>query len=337
MSGLAARLLTSGEELVALAPSWWALWRRLPNATPFTSPAWLVPWWRHFHPGDLVVVTVERDGSLVGLALFYREDGALGRRLLPLGISISDDHDILLDPTDLEAACALVDAIVAAGDWERWDCEELRADGNALQIPLAPGLREERAAASACPTLALDGADLGSILPRGKRRKVALARNRIGRRSDVVIRRAGTEAEALSAFEDLLRLHAARWRARGEDGVLADPQVVSFHRDAIPALLAAGLLRLYTLAIEGQVVAVQYGFHHGAESHAYLAGFDPAFEFESPGVVLMAFAIEEAMAEGARSFHFLRGREDYKYSWGAIDRMNCRRTFIRREPHVAAA
>ena len=29
------------------------LWRRAPAATPFQSPAWLIPWWRHFGSGEL--------------------------------------------------------------------------------------------------------------------------------------------------------------------------------------------------------------------------------------------------------------------------------------------
>jgi len=40
-------------------------------------------------------------------------------------------------------------------------------------------------------------------------------------------------------------------------------------------------------------------------------------------------AIEAAIAEGAREFHFLRGREAYKYEWGAVDRWNRRRSFRR--------
>jgi CelD/BcsL family acetyltransferase involved in cellulose biosynthesis len=36
--------------------------------------------------------------------------------------------------------------------------------------------------------------------------------------------------------------------------------------------------------------------------------------------VLVGCAIEAAAEEGAREFDFLRGREAYKYRWGARDR-----------------
>ena len=32
--------------------------------------------------------------------------------------------------------------------------------------------------------------------------------------------------------------------------------------------------------------------------------------------------IEQAISEGRRELHFLRGKEAYKYAWGQNDRMN---------------
>src|SRR3954449_11722497 len=92
--------------LEQLAPEWEALWRRTPSATPFQSPAWLIPWWHAFAPGALFVITVRQAGRLIGLAPFYIEHGDLGRRVLPIGISISDYLDVLLDPECAPEAAA---------------------------------------------------------------------------------------------------------------------------------------------------------------------------------------------------------------------------------------
>jgi len=48
-----------------------------------------------------------------------------------------------------------------------------------------------------------------------------------------------------------------------------------------------------------------------------------------PNVALMHILIEAAITDGAGEFHFLRGREAYKYEWGAVDRWNRRRSFRR--------
>jgi CelD/BcsL family acetyltransferase involved in cellulose biosynthesis len=51
----------------------------------------------------------------------------------------------------------------------------------------------------------------------------------------------------------------------------------------------------------------------------YIGGFDPRWSALSPGTLLLGHAIEQATAEGAAAFDFLRGAEAYKYRWGAID------------------
>ncbi len=331
MSGLATGIVRDAEAFAALAPAWWDLWRRAPEATPFQSPAWLIPWWRAFAPGALSAVTVHDGRRLVGLAPFYLEDGAHGRRLLPIGISVSDYLDVLLDrDCAAEAGAALVQAALQAADaWDVWCLEELGPGAAALRLPVLPGCTDTVAEGSACPLLALDGqADLAAVLPGTKRRKLALARNRAARRGPVVVEEA--DAAGLGpALDHLFRLHGLRWRSRGEAGVLADERVRRFQRDATPALHRAGLLRLRVLRIGGAVAAVYYGLAHAGEAYGYLTGFDPAFAFESPGTLIVADAIEQALADDVRTFHFLRGQETYKYAWGATDRWNRRRELHR--------
>jgi CelD/BcsL family acetyltransferase involved in cellulose biosynthesis len=337
MSSLTGRIVRDVAELEALAPRWWELWRRSPDTTPFQSPAWLLPWWRSFAPGDLVTMVVERGEALVGLAPFYREDGPWGRRLLPLGISVSDYHDLLLAPEEEGAAWTILLELAAGQpDWDLWEFEELMPGATALALPCPSGWQESVTAQSACPTLVFAPGELATSLPRTKRRKLNLARNRTARRTSVEMRQA--DASSLDdALGHLFRLHGSRWEERGETGVLAEERVRRFHREAAAALGAAGLLRLFTLAFEGRVVAAFYGFHDRARTYGYLTGFDPACEYESPGVLILAHVMEEAMREGAREFHFLRGQEPYKYDWGALDRWNQRRSLRRTGAQHAAA
>src|SRR2546423_211750 len=100
-----------------------------------------------------------------------------------------------------------------------------------------------------------------------------------------------------------------------------------------------GPLRAQRVGTAGQcpAPALLRGLAGHERTLAYLHGFDPAYEFESPGTILVGHAIEEAVREGAREFHFLRGRESYKYGWGARDRWNRRRTFRRAEFYADAS
>lgn len=339
MSPVATVLIRDADALAALEPEWWTLWRLSATATPFQSPAWLIPWWRHFHPGELFTVAARREGRLVGLAPFYLETGPLGRRLLPVGISLSDYHDVLLDPAcGREAGAALIAAMAREGRrWDAWEWEDLPPGSAALSLPVPEGCDEvlERQQ-TACPVLALPEGlpNLLSALPSTKRRKLNLARNRATRRGGVSIERAD-QKNAAPFLDTLLHLHGARWASRGEEGLAADERVPRFRREAAPGLLAAGLLRLYVLRIGGEVAAAYEGFVHRGRAYAYFTGFDPAFAFESPGAILFAHAWQEALDEGVREIHFLRGREPYKYDWGAVDRWNSKRTFRHRTAETA--
>ncbi|HVV72795.1 MAG TPA: GNAT family N-acetyltransferase, partial [Verrucomicrobiae bacterium] len=110
-------------------------------------------------------------------------------------------------------------------------------------------------------------------------------------------------------------------------GVLADATLVQFHREIAEAMLLSGRLRMYALRIGGEVVACLYGFSHAERYFYYLGGFQPRVAPLSPGTILIGHAIEEAIGEGAGEFDFLRGREAYKYLWGARGRMNYRKQF----------
>jgi CelD/BcsL family acetyltransferase involved in cellulose biosynthesis len=79
-----------------------------------------------------------------------------------------------------------------------------------------------------------------------------------------------------------------------------------------------------------EIVASLYLFGHRRCAYFYLAGFDPRFKAFSPGMLLIGHAIEDTILEQAEEFDFLRGRESYKYRWGAMDRPTFRRIFWRR-------
>lgn len=318
-------LVEEAGRLRAIEPAWRDLWARARHATPFQSPLWLIPWWDRFHPGALLTAAAWRGERLVGLAPCYLENGAYGRRILPLGISVSDYLDVLLDADEPEAGAALVRCFAGLrARWDVWELEELAPGANALGLPAPAGVQDHVFAQSACPVLALAGSL--SAVPKAKLRKLRMARHRAERRGGEVV---GVGADDLDEFvAELARLHGLRWRSRGEAGLLTDERLGLFLGDTVRGLAAAGLARLAALRVGGRVVGAYYGLHHGARAYAYFGGFDPDHAYESPGTVLLGHAIEAAAAEGAAEFHLLRGREAYKYEWGAVDRWNQHRRFV---------
>jgi CelD/BcsL family acetyltransferase involved in cellulose biosynthesis len=340
MTALSVHEIRSAPALAALEPEWWELWRGCCAATPFQSPAWLLSWWDAFAPGDLFALAVRRGERLVGLAPFYVEIGPLGRRVLPLGISVSDYLDVLAEDGCADGVCGALARHMAgcALPWDTWELGELAPSAIALRLPPSNGCTDSSQPDSACPVLELppSAKELDGAIPSRKRRDLRAARHRAARRGAVEITLA-TLFDGADTLAALATLHRARWQSQGEPGVLADPRVHRLHAGALSTLMRLALVRLYTLRIAGQIAGVYYGFLHGQRGYGYLTGFDPAFAFESPGTILIGHAIKQAVREGAREFHFLRGREKYKYQWGARDRWNRRRVFQRTAAHARAS
>jgi len=317
-------LLDTDAALLALAPEWEALWRRVPGAGPFASPAWLLPWWRHFGTGA-PRVAIQRDGGrLAGVLPLYRLDEPGVRKLLPIGAGTTDYLDALLAP-----GVAVGPLLQAALDHARVDgvdvCDLIEVPPGSALRGIAPlGWGVHWAEGQPCPVLSLPGAvaELAGVIPGNTLRKLRMNRNRAARAGGFTVETA--EAATLhELLSELVRLHQARWTAQGEPGALAGTAVLAFHRDAAVGLLRDGVLRLQVLRIGGAVAAACYALLDERERILfYLSGFDAAYSFVSPGSLLLAAMIEQAVGEGRREANFLRGREDYKYAWGGVDRFN---------------
>ena len=308
-------VLETDAELEALRPEWDALWARTPAATPFQSPRWLLPWWRQFGTGMPRVATGRRDGRLVGvLPLYVLPDEA---KALPIGAGTSDYLDALGDPAELLRAAL---ERLRSDPVETCDLIEI-PPGSALRCAPAPGWRSECALSSACPVLTLPD------IPSGISRKLRMNRHRAERAGGWSVETAGP-ATLARCFDELVRLHQARWTAHDEPGVLASPPVLAFWSDAAPRLLEGGLLRLQLLRVAGEVAAAIMALLAPGRIFFYVSGFDEAQSFVSPGTILLGAMLEQAFAEGRTEAHFLRGRERYKYAWGGIDRLNATRRLV---------
>ena len=124
-------------------------------------------------------------------------------------------------------------------------------------------------------------------------------------------------ASDLDAF---IELHQKRW---GDDGLFPSTQGGEQSRTFVRRLFELfgpdGALRLTFLTVGDRRIAT--GIHiETADGYLYYnAGIDPDARDLSPGVVMTARYLQRAIAAGKRRLDFLRGDEDYKYDWGAVD------------------
>jgi CelD/BcsL family acetyltransferase involved in cellulose biosynthesis len=326
---LAVAEVTTLPALEALAPEWAALCARDPACGPFQHPAWLIPWTRRFAPRAPWVLCARAAGRLAGVLPLVRWREGARRVVSPLGAGVSDVFDAVVDPALAHAALAALLARLAAAraGFDRVDLEQLPPGARLLGAAAPRGLRTEVEPQDARPVLPLPpGTRLADVVPAGQRRRLARARRAAERVGALTLAVAGP-----AAMDLLLRLHGERWQARGEAGVVAEVELQDFHREVAAPMAASGALRLYVLRLGGEPIAALYGFRTGARLSCYLQGFAPGAARLSPGVLLLGAVLEEALREGVAVADFLRGREPYKYDWGARDEWNARRRLVPEE------
>lgn len=322
--------VTTADRLAAISGEWSDLWQRDKTATPFQSPHWLLPWWRVFGGDDLFVLAGRENGRLDALAPLYilRDDESDESLGIFIGSGVTDYLDVLRAPSADPAQ--LVDAMTRDAVCQMWDLQQLRPESPMLTAAAPEGWITNDSEQEPCLLLSIANAgdELQNLLSTHARKKLRYYRRSLER--DATVSFEQPDSTTLDAFVDaLFELHAARWKQRDMPGMLADEFIQKFHRDVARSMFDAGALRMHALRRNGTIVAIFYGFAHHGTVHYYLSGYDPAFEKWSIGSVIVAYALEQAVREGAHTFDFLRGAEDYKASWGAVTRMNMRRQLIR--------
>jgi len=311
--------ITEQREFDKLRPEWIGLWQRLSTATPFQSPMWILPWWRAFGAGELHTIVTRSGASIETLAPLFvlrEDDESLG---MIVGSGNTDYCDILGSADPVMQALPDINC-------QMWDFQQLRPTSALLHATPPDGWSDNVGEHEICPVLPIEGAgdELQNLISTHFRKKLRYYRRSLERLGSVSVET--PTAKTLDAFmEALFTLHAARWQRRGLPGMLATDVDQSFHRDAACAMLDAGVLRMYATRVDDRIVAIFYGFASHGTTYYYLSGYDPELEKLSIGTLIVAHALEQAVREGGKVFDFLRGAEEYKYTWGAKDRPNQRR------------
>jgi CelD/BcsL family acetyltransferase involved in cellulose biosynthesis len=327
-------------QLETLRAQWESLWQVSEQATPFQSPAWLLPWWRHLGEGDLRFLTLWHEADLCAIAPFYiyTEPATRRRKLLLLGSGNSDYLDLLLRPEFEASALQCISSWLEStrSDWDVAEFLQLRPESPLLRLPRSDRINGEMTMHQVCPALPLPPAPQEDwrFFEQPCFKKLDYYWRRAAKQGTTQVMHAGIECVE-DGLEALTRFEEQRWSRRGLRSVLSDARIQRFHRVACYGLEAAGLLRFYLLKLDGRIIASYYGFLHQERAYYYLGGFDSEFSNLSPGKLLVAYAIEQAVRERATLFDFLRGQESYKYEWGAMDRPAYRWAAPAREQEIS--
>ncbi len=332
-------VITSAAELESRSGEWAALWSRARCPTVFQRPEWLLPWWRQLGQGNLLVFCLRQQGRMVGLAPFYLSVPANGspKRLLILGTGATDYLDALADIELEDAVTSDISLLLQSysGDWDVCDFQQLRAGSLLLNRFRLEECRDELTVQEVCPSLPLPS-EVGRLrenVPANMLQKLGYYRRRLGQLGGYRFETAD-EASFEEIFSALSGMHESRLSVRARRSTLGQGMVRDFTETACRGLLASGHLRLYALRLGPRIVSSMCAFKDDSRTYCFLSESDPEAAPLSPGTLILGYAIEQAIMEGSSEFDFLRGREAYKYLWGAKGRLNYRRRLVKADSQL---
>ena len=307
---------------------------------PFLRYEYQHAWWKHRGGGEwndakLILVTAREDEKLIGIApLFLAEYDGQAALLLIGSIEISDYLDVIVRMDDhARFLSGLFDFLasdeVRAGsprpyNWSAVDWYNLPDSSTTLTA-----LREEASKRGwthleemyrPTPRIALNGS-FEEYLSRVEKKQRHEIRRKMRRAdesgrgvrwhiSDMAASRVESE---IDSFLSLME------QDPGKAGFLREPMRNQM-RAVIRAAHENGWLWLAFLEADGQRIAANLNFDYNGKLWGYNAGVDRAFMDLSPGWVLLGHVLQWACENGRTEFDFMRGDEEYKYRFGAVNK-----------------
>ena len=336
------------DSLGLIGPEWEAVHRADPVATVFTSLAWLRgrlsaladPW-------CVLAARPEASESVVALlplrflpssptARFPWEaeqgSSAAGAEVRGLGMAGSPlaDYTGFVCSADYEdmALAAFADYVQSHLDWryfEIHDAFDPRLDAFLGHFPESR-FRVERYPTTPCPFLELSDSWEAYLGTRPRPRLRREIRHDL-RAIELLpgLRRTTVADDGELQISTLLELWQGRW------GKLLEPQLAQY-RSVFRSCLESGCLWLDILWDRDAPITGLLAFlDRGRRTFCfYITGFDKRYAALSPGTVIVAHAIREAICNGYQVFDFLRGDEAYKFALGAELRQTDNVTIFRK-------
>jgi len=332
--------ISKNEDFERLRSRWNELLANSFANTIYLTWEWAYSWWQIYGGNkELFVLTAEVGDRLVGIAPLViskkRLNGFLKIKQVEfLGAEFANGEylDFIIDKNlETEVLDSMFNFF--AQHHKQWDSfhltdvpRESSTRKHLKNITDRLGYNFSESIRSICPYVILPGkwevleAQIKSSLKKNFKYQL----RRLAREFDVDIgycQDIGELERELNVFFDL---HRKRWQDKNIEGSFASKEKRQFYIEMANRFLAHGWLRFYSLKLDGQSVAMLFGFQYADKFFFQQSGFDPQFNKYSVGQVMLGSVIADSITNGLYEFDFLRGPEEYKYHWGTVDKRTFR-------------
>ena len=329
------KLMLHSEFPIELKEQWDKLLTESISHVPFLRFDYLHDWWSTRGGGEwpddsrLAIITAYEDSRLIAIAPLFIAEHEEKKKLMMLGsIEISDFLDFICRQEDLDSFCLELLNFIHANVESELDISSLDLYNVLESSPTVKALETACESAGAqcemkrlqhSPYIPLPG-DWEKYLEQLDKKQRHELRRKMRRAADSeipAILYITTEPGKLEEdMEDFLELMAQD----EEKAIFLSPLMRTQMKLTMRCAFEKDCLQLAFLTVAGQKVAGYLSFDFLNRIWVYNSGLDRRYVSYSPGWVLLGHLLQRANENGRDEFDFMRGKEDYKYKFGSIDR-----------------
>lgn len=343
------KIISDYKDFIVLRNEWNALLKNSRANSVFMTWEWMDSWWQTYRTTEALHIISIRDGDeLVGIAPMVTNTIPSGllksvNALYFIGIrsdqKLTEYVDIIVKAGSEDDVCKEVIRIVTMQD-KGWDVlifnevPEYSVTLTKIKELLSSAKLLFSESSHGCSVIIMpDDYDkyLKGLKPRVRTKLRSLPR-RLREKHDVELEICTGGDGLQETMESFYALHQRRWESEDQLGTFKDKRKAQFYERINRYFIEKKWLRIYSLKVDGQYRAHEYGFLYNNRLYILQEGFDPEWLNSGVGNVLRTLVIKDCIDKGIEEYDFLGGVTYHKNSWGVHIKNSVSYTFGRRTP-----
>lgn len=156
-----------------------------------------------------------------------------------------------------------------------------------------------------------------SALNRSYQKELAKKLRQLEKKGEIGFSCCADSAAILAAMEQMKKFRGPRFQAQGDGDLLQRPEYFDFYSD-VSLRGVSGLARLYTMTMDGEIIATVLGLCHRGSFLIIMSGFDLlGYKSQSIGALMFERVARDCIERGDQILDFTIGDEPYKRLFGA--------------------
>ncbi len=156
-----------------------------------------------------------------------------------------------------------------------------------------------------------------SALNRSYQKELAKKSRQLEKKGEVVFSCCDDGASVLAAMEQMKKFRGPRFHDQGDGDLLQRPEYFDFYSDVTIRGIGS-FVRLYTMTMDGDVIATVLGLCHRGSFLIIMSAFDLAgYKSQSLGALMFERVAKDCIERGDQILDFTIGDEPYKRLFGA--------------------